>query len=97
MFGAIIDLNKIPISTSTKVLLKKKKILLTDIFSNGDDYQVLFTSNIINRSKITNLSKKINTKISRIGKIIRSNNIIYMDNGKNIILKADKMGYTHSF
>ena len=28
MFGAIIDLNKIPISTSTKVLLKKKKFYL---------------------------------------------------------------------
>ena len=97
MFGAIVDLNKIPLSNSTKELLRKKKIILPDIFSNGDDYQVLFTSNIKNRSKITNLAKKINTKISRIGKIIRSKNIIYMDNGKNIILKAGKMGYTHSF
>ena len=96
-FGAIVDLNLIPLSSACKKLLKSKKINLKNIFSKGDDYQILFTSSSKNRSKIVNLSKKINTKISKIGSISKNRNIYFNYNGCMFRLNAKKMGYTHIF
>jgi thiamine-monophosphate kinase len=95
--GANINLNNLPISAPIKNLIQKKKINLTKVFSNGDDYQILFTSKQNNRSKITNLSKKIKLKISRIGNMTKNKNIIFNHNNKKLKIKASRMGYTHNF
>ena len=96
-FGAIIDLNDVPISTYCKKLVKMNKINIKNIFSRGDDYQILFTSSSKNRSKIITLSKQINTKISKIGSVIKNKNINFKDNGNLFTLSPKKMGYTHIF
>ena len=96
-YGAFVDLNFLPLSSICKILVKKKIINLKDIFSNGDDYQILFTSNYINRSKIINLSKKLNTKISRIGLIKKDKNIVFKYKENRFKLNAKKMGYIHNF
>ena len=64
---------------------------------NGDDYQVLFTSPQKNRSLIKSIGKKMNQKITRIGKI----NNVYK---KNTLILANKplnltkfKGYSHKF
>ena len=95
--GAIINLNLLPLSSSIKNLLKLKKIKLKNIFSNGDDYQILFTSRKENRRKIIALSKKIATKISLIGQIKKNKKIDLRYNGKKLLVKAKKMGYMHNF
>ena len=96
-FGAIIDLNKLPLSPTCKKLISTNKIKLKDIFSNGDDYQILFTSNTRNRSKINTLSKNLNVKISKIGAVNNDKNIVFQYNGNNFKLRSGKMGYTHLF
>jgi len=96
-FGATIDLNAIPLSTPCKNLVKRKKIKVKNIFSNGDDYQVLFTSNRRNRKKILKLSKKLSLKITRIGLINKGRNIIFKHNSHIIKLNPGKMGFTHTF
>ena len=73
------------------------KINIKNIFSRGDDYQILFTSSSKNRSKIITLSKQINTKISKIGSVIKNKNINFKDNGNLFTLSPKKMGYTHIF
>ena len=92
-----IDVNKIPISKNLEIYLKmnnKKKIQY--LFS-GDDYQVLFTAPKKNRSLIRSIGKKMNQKITIIGKI---------DSGykKNLIKEGNKplnlskfKGYSHKF
>ena len=95
--GAIIDLNLLPLSPVCKQLIKKKKIKLKSIFSNGDDYQILFTSNPKNRSKIFYLSKKLNVKISKIGLIKKGKKITFVHNMNKFKLEANKMGYMHYF
>ena len=75
----------------------KKRIKLTEIFSKGDDYQILFTSKPKNRSKIFSLSKKLNKKISRIGYIKKGRNIMFKYNMRNFSIKGKKMGYIHNF
>jgi len=95
--GAFVNLNLLPLSSICKRLIKQKKIKLINIFSKGDDYQILFTSNPRNRSKIIALSKKSNTKISKIGLIKKKKNIIFEYNKKKLKLSAKNMGYIHNF
>ena len=95
--GAVIDLNLLPLSYICKKLIKKKKIKLKNIFSKGDDYQILFTSDSKNRSKIYSLSKKLNVKISKIGLIKKDKKIIFIHNMNKFKLEANKMGYMHNF
>ena len=95
--GAFVDLNLLPLSSTCKSLVNKKKIKLTNIFSRGDDYQILFTSKPKNRSKIITLSKKLNTKISKIGLIKKEKNIVFKHNMNRFVLNAKKMGYMHNF
>ena len=96
-FGAFINVNSIPISQSCKLLINKKKILLKNIFSNGDDYQIMFTSSLKNRSLISNISKKTKTKITRVGFIKSDKNIFLQYNNKELKINSKKMGYIHTF
>jgi len=95
--GAIIYLNRLPLSAQCKELIVRKKLILSKIFSKGDDYQILFTAKTKSRPKIKNLSKKLNLKISRIGSINNNMNVLVENNGKKIRIGAANMGYTHVF
>ena len=95
--GAYIDLNLLPLSKKCTHLINSNKLKLKNIFSKGDDYQILFTSNKKNRSKISVLSKKLTTKISRIGVINKNKNIIFKYYNNKFKLKASIMGYKHIF
>ena len=95
--GAEVLFSKIPFSKNMLYLNSIKKIKLKDIFSKGDDYQIMFTSSSKNRGLIKSISKKTRTKISRVGKI-KSKKVIKLTNGDKIIdLSAFKTGYNHSF
>ena len=96
-YGSCINLNILPVSKYCKKLIISKKISLLNIFSKGDDYQILFTSKKKNKSKIIKISKKLNTKITRIGEVVKKKNIIFKHNNKKFKLDAKNMGYTHRF
>ena len=95
--GALVDLNLLPLSQVCKKIIAKDKTKIKNIFSNGDDYQILFTSNIKNRAKIHTLSKKLNSKITRIGIIKKKKSIIFKHNMKEFKISRAKAGYTHTF
>ena len=95
--GAIINLSSLPLSKPTENLIKLRKVKLKKIFSNGDDYQILFTSDCKNRVKIEKLSKKLNLKLTNIGRITNSSKVLFKYKDKQIKLSATKMGYTHTF
>ena len=92
-----INVNKIPISKNLEFYLKKYDKSRTQYLFNGDDYQILFTSHIKNRSLIKSISKKMNQKITIIGKINNGykKNSINLDN-KPLNLSNFK-GYSHKF
>ena len=94
-FGADVNLDKLPISNYIRKLIIKKKIHLKNIFSKGDDYQILFTSHPKNREKISKLSKSLASKISRIGSITKGNNIFFNYKGVKFKPNHEKMGYIH--
>jgi len=92
-----IDIDKIPISKNLRIYLKKYNKKKNRYLFNGDDYQLLFTSSKKNRSLIKSVEKKMNQKITLIGKINKGykKNLIKRDNKPlNLI---DFKGYSHKF
>ncbi|PPR46479.1 MAG: Thiamine-monophosphate kinase [Alphaproteobacteria bacterium MarineAlpha5_Bin9] len=86
--GASIKSNFIPYSQKTNKLIKNKKISVNYLLSSGDDYELLFTSNVKNSMIIKKLANKNNIKITKVGKIIQKKGI-YIDEKKvNIINKS---------
>ena len=92
-----IEVNKIPISKNLDLFLKKHKKLKIHYIFNGDDYQILFTASKKNRSLIKSISKRMNQKITKIGKINNGykKNTLILDN-KSLNL-TNFEGYSHKF
>jgi len=92
-----ININKIPISKNLKFFLKKYDKSRTQYLFNGDDYQILFTAPVRNRSLIKSISKKMNQKITMIGKINNDykKNSIKLDNKSQNL--TNFKGYSHKF
>ena len=92
-----IDVNKIPISKYLEIYLKKYNKKRSTYLFNGDDYQILFTAPVKNRSLIKAIGKRMNQKVTLIGKINQNykKNLIKLDN-KPLNLTNFK-GYSHKF
>ena len=95
--GAIITYENIPFSINAIIASKQKKIKLIDIFSRGDDYQILFTANKNKRNLIQSIAKKTLTKVSRVGKIIPKKLVKLSKSDKFIDLTTVNTGYIHKF
>jgi len=95
--GANIIFEKIPFSSTTKKISKIGKIKLINIFSRGDDYQILFTANKKYRNFIKEISKKTNTKVTLLGKICPGINVNMSIGGNITNLSNLKAGYIHTF
>ena len=77
-YGALININKIPLSVKTKKILNNKKknnIRLEDLLNGGDDYELIIISSQKNRNKIFNIANKNNINVTLIGKIISEKGI----------------------
>ena len=96
-FSFYLNLNKIPISKQLTNIIKIKNLKKTNLISNGDDYQVLFTASPKKARIVGNLSKILGIKISKIGKITSSKkkSVIIDEKGMQIALK--NKGYIHHF
>ena len=89
--------DKIPISKKLNDFLIVNKLKKKNFISHGDDYQILFTANVDKSRIISNTSKKLGIKISKIGKITSNQNksIIIDQKGRKLPLK--NKGYKHQF
>jgi len=92
-----LNVNKIPISSHLLNLINSKKIIKSKIISNGDDYQVLFTASPDKSRIITNISKKLSIKITKIGKINPGGKktSVIDQKGRQIVIK--NKGHIHQF
>ena len=92
-----IDVNKIPVSKYLEIYLKKYNKKRSAYLFNGDDYQILFTAPVKNRSLIKSIGKKMNQKVTLIGKINQG----YKKNSIKLDNKSQKLtnfkGYSHKF
>ena len=92
-----LNLHNIPISKNLKKLLIQKKLDKRSYISQGDDYQILFTANSSKSRIISNTSKSLGIKISKIGKICSNfqKPQIIDQKGNKITIKTK--GYSHRF
>ena len=92
-----IEIDKIPTSKNLNSFLKKYNKKKSQYMFCGDDYQILFTAPKKYRSKIKKLSKRMNQKITIIGKINKSskNNLLLLNNKPLNLLNYQ--GYSHKF
>ena len=75
-YGALINVNKIPLSVKTKKILKhQNNFRLENLLNAGDDYGLIIISSQKNRNRIFNIASKNNIKITLIGKIISEKGI----------------------
>jgi thiamine-monophosphate kinase len=92
-----IHLDKVPISKQMEMLLKKRRLQKIKMISNGDDYQILFTANKNKSRIIKSASKKLNLKITKIGKILPSSHESCIVDQKGRVLRVNNKGYVHRF
>ncbi len=92
-----INLNKVPISKNLNFYLKENNKKRTNYLFNGDDYQILFTASKKKRKFIKSVSKRLNQKLTIIGKINsgRQKNLVELDNKSQNLFKIK--GYSHKF
>ncbi len=94
--GAHIYLSHIPLSNSYK---KDCLDFSTDMYNpalfGGEDYELLFTSETVNKAKIANLSKKSGIPITCIGKVTDEPEEIALFDNNNKRIKPGKRGYSH--
>ena len=92
-----VDLNKVPISINLRKYLYKSKKKKINFISNGDDYQIIFTSQKSKRNYIQKLFKKMNQKITLIGNLTRDANNNEIIDGEKRLKYANNEGYSHNF
>ena len=92
-----INIDDVPISKNLLNLIKNKKLNKSNLISQGDDYQILFTASPNKARIIRYTSKNLGIKITKIGKITSDNkkSIVTDQKGKQIVIK--NKGYTHQF
>ena len=96
-FKFIINTDFIPLSKNLSFYLKKNKKKSLNFISRGDDYQILFTSNIKNRIIIKKMALKKKIKITRIGKILNNSQKSSIIDRNGCKIKINTKGYLHRF
>ena len=92
-----LSLERIPISNNLKKLIDLGIIDKISSVSCGDDYQILFTATPSKSRIISETSKSLGIKISKIGKICTSNQKSQIINEKNKKIAIKNKGYFHKF
>src|SRR5210317_288578 len=92
-----IYLDKVPISKQMEMLLKKHRFKKIKMISNGEDYQILFTASKNKSRIIRSISKKLNLKITKIGKILSSSHKSSIIDQNGRVLRVNNKGYVHQF
>lgn len=86
--------NKIPISDQAKELLQIESELWPQVWSGGDDYQMVFTAPKGQRDKIAILAQQTKTKLTIIGETCEAQGVQLLD-PEGEIVQVPIGGYTH--
>jgi thiamine-monophosphate kinase len=92
-----LHLKKIPISKNLKKILDLKKLSKINYISNGDDYQILFTTSKSKRRIIQRISSDYRIKLTQIGSIESFDKKSCIIDDKNRTIGLKNKGYFHQF
>ena len=92
--GATIYFEKIPVSKQIGNLLETKTDYSHLIWSGGDDYELLFTAPQENETVISDLSRKLDIRLTKIGEITETQKVILLA-GDGSEINTQQTGYRH--
>lgn len=92
--GAAIYQAQLPLSTAAKAVLTRHPELLSKIYADGDDYELLFTAPADRHSSIQDLSGSLSLAITAIGSITEGNEVVLYDDSGKAIATPSK-GFQH--
>ena len=92
-----ICLKDIPISNNLKKILVLKNLSKINCFSNGDDYQVLFTASKNKKRIIKKIAYNFRVKLTKIGSIQSHDKKSAIIDDKNMQITLKNKGYFHKF
>jgi thiamine-monophosphate kinase len=98
ILDAIVQQSSIPLSKAAQFCLSKnKQVSFGQLFSGGEDYELIFAVNKNNRQKVENLAKRIGVKISCIGHFqkTKSQPRIHLLDEENKEIKITQYGWQH--
>jgi len=90
-------LKEVPISKNLRQIIDLKKLSKSNLISNGDDYQVLFTAHKDFRRIIRKISIKNRIKLTKIGIIQSAGKKSLIVDTKNREISLKNKGYFHQF
>ena len=95
--GAKINIGDIILSKAARKLIDNGNYTIEELITGGEDYQLLFTSNMANKNDIFTLANRFKISLNYIGKVtafLENDNIQILNiDGKNI--KLNSFGYEH--
>ena len=91
--GADIFMDKIPLSNELTSFYGDR-VDVNQVLTSGDDYELCFTVNEQYKSRIDEISRKLDIPISCIGKITSGDRVNCFDTNNNII-EINKTGFQH--
>lgn len=87
-------ITKIPGNSDLFEFAKLNKLNVYNlIFNGGEEYEIVFTSSQKNRTKITNLARKLRVPIKEIGYVAKGSGVVFLHNGKTSRVKDS--GWQH--
>ena len=92
--GAKVSTFKIPVSDHVLSLQNTYAENLEALLSGGDDYELMFTANPDKSNKINDLSRNLNVKISKIGKLTADLEVGFIDQD-GAMLTLSSNGFRH--
>ena len=95
--GANIKLEDIPLSSATRHYFDfyhKSSIDWSMVLTQGDDYELCFTVNKENESAVMVLAKKHQLKVSCIGEVTESAELVFHDDN-NELIQFKNTGFKH--
>ncbi len=77
--GAQISMAQLPLSEIFSESVKIESGLMDLALCGGEDYELLFTSATVNRASLESLSRELDIPLSRVGKIVSSQDLVFND------------------
>ena len=91
--GADVDSAKVPLSSLSRELLGSGHVSLQELYSSGDDYELIFSVSSSKISELEDVMSAFSVPITKIGTVTKAVDILIRD-GKGL-LHFDKTGYRH--
>lgn len=92
--AARVDLERLPASPPVG-LLRGRPAGRAALLAGGDDYELCFTASRLRREAITRIGRRLRTKVTRIGAVVRGRPAVTVVDSAGRVLNLDRMGFDH--